>query len=65
MRFKGLYGSSMDDTVHSVQMDDVVHNDNTDIKNITQNDGSFYEWIIAVGWNSLILQILVLVPKFD
>ena len=27
--FKGPYGSSMNDTVHSVQMDNLIHQDNT------------------------------------
>ena len=29
MRFKGYYGSSAVDMVHSVQMDNLVHKDNT------------------------------------
>ena len=28
-RFKGRYGSSANDTVHGVQMDNLVHKDNT------------------------------------
>ena len=27
--FKGPYGSSVNDTVHSVQMDNLIHQDNT------------------------------------
>ena len=29
VRFKGRYGSSEDDTVHGVQMDNLVHKGNT------------------------------------